>query len=231
MFREPGREQHIADCLGVLTGDLAGTYAWELMAEAPFPKWRRDEGFEAFSTLQVEVYFGQHLDVVADPDVERMHHLKTGSYTVRGPAQLGGVLADANPDQVLALTGWADPLGEAFQLRDDLLGTFATASDTGKPGDDLRHGKRTGLIVEAERRLDAAGRDALAAVFGRQDADDTDVAAAMEALVACGAQAALEARCTELRDVALDALKQGGLSRVGRERLTELATKLTDRDR
>ncbi|MCB9628577.1 MAG: polyprenyl synthetase family protein [Sandaracinaceae bacterium] len=231
MFREPGRDPHLADCLGVLTGDLAGTYAWELMAEAPFPRWRRDEGFEAFATLQIEVYFGQHLDVVADRDVERMHHLKTGSYTVRGPAQLGAVLADANPDQVLALTGWADPLGEAFQLRDDLLGTFAVEGTTGKPGDDLRHGKRTALILEAEQRLDAAGRETLAKVFGRAEASDGEVAATMEALVACGAKDALERRCAELRDVALAAIGNGALASVGCARLTELARRLTDRDR
>jgi geranylgeranyl diphosphate synthase type I len=201
------------------------------MAEAPFPKWRRDEGLEAFSTLQIEVYLGQHLDVVADADVERMHHLKTGSYTVRGPAQLGGILGDANPDQVLALTSWAGPLGEAFQLRDDLLGTFAPAGTTGKPGDDLRHGKRTGLVLEGERRLDAAGREALAAVWGRPDASDAAVSQAMDALVACGAKAALEDRCSELRDVALAALDGGALAPAGCERLRELATKLTERDR
>lgn len=231
VFREPGRDPHIADCLGVLTGDLAGTYAWELMSEAPFPKWRRDEGFEAFSTLQVEVYLGQHLDVVADADVARMHHLKTGSYTVRGPALLGALLADADPDQVLALTGWADPLGEAFQLRDDLLGTFASAAATGKPGDDLRHGKRTGLILEGERRLSAAGRAAVAQVFGRADATDAEVASAMDALIECGAKAALEARCTELREVASGAARQGGLAPLGVERLDALATRLTERDR
>ena len=231
-FREPGRDVHIADCLGVLTGDLAGTYAWELMAQAPFPKWRRDEGLEAFSTLQIEVYLGQHLDVLADSDVARMHHLKTGSYTVRGPAALGAILADANPDQVLALTGWADPLGEAFQLRDDLLGTFASAA-TGKPGDDLRHGKRTGLILEAEQRLrdDAAGRARLAAVFGNSSATDAQVADAMELLTACGARAALEERCAELRDVALEVLDHGALAPAGCERLRALALRLTDRDR
>ena len=82
---------------------------------------------------------------------------------------IGAVPAPTAPPEGIPATAWhyGDPLGEAFQLRDDLLGTFASAA-TGKPGDDLRHGKRTGLIVEAEQRLkdDATGRARLASTLG-----------------------------------------------------------------
>ncbi|MEZ4288020.1 MAG: hypothetical protein R3A47_07730 [Polyangiales bacterium] len=67
-------------------GDLAGTYAWELMLNAPFPSSPFDEALHAFVRVQKHVYFGQHLDVTANRDVQRMHRLKTGAYTTRGPA-------------------------------------------------------------------------------------------------------------------------------------------------
>ena len=229
MLRAPGRSRHISDALGVLAGDLAGTYAWELMLEAPFPKWRRADGLSSFVQLQTEVYFGQHLDVIADADVERMHQLKTGSYTVRGPVALGGILADANPDQLIALDAWASPLGEAFQLRDDLLGTFGTKAETGKPGDDLRHGKRTALVLEAERRLDDGGRRALTQVFGRPAATDAELEDVMRRLRDCGAVRVVESRCEALVGAAEKALESDLLSDIGRERMRALGDRLARR--
>ena len=52
-----------------------------------------------------------------------------------------------------AYSGYGLPLGEAFQLRDDILGVFGDPAETGKPaGDDLREGKRTVLIAIAVER-------------------------------------------------------------------------------
>ncbi|MBC7173488.1 MAG: polyprenyl synthetase family protein, partial [Polyangiaceae bacterium] len=75
--------EHLGDSLGVLAGDLAGTWAWELTLSTPFPAHRRDAALAAYARVQVEVYLGQHLDIVADSDVPRMQDLKTSSYTVR----------------------------------------------------------------------------------------------------------------------------------------------------
>jgi geranylgeranyl diphosphate synthase type I len=61
-------------------------------------------------------------------------------------------------------SGYGLPLGEAFQLRDDVLGVFGDPSVTGKPaGDDLREGKRTALVAMA---LESAGRAQAAVVAG-----------------------------------------------------------------
>ena len=111
-----------------------------------FPASRREEASELFVRIQKEVFAGQQLDLMADGNVERMHDLKTGSYTTRGPAELGGLLADADDLVMQSLRAWSAPLGVAFQLRDDLLSTFGTSQETGKPGDDLRHGKHNAVV-------------------------------------------------------------------------------------
>ena len=68
---------------------------------------------------------------------------------------------------------FGNPMGEAFQVRDDLLGTFGDVEATGKPsGNDLRNGKRTALIAEVEAaRATEAERGALDAVLGNADAN------------------------------------------------------------
>ncbi len=92
------------------------------------------------------------------------------------------------------LAAYAEPLGVAFQLRDDVLGTFGDAGVMGKPaGSDLRAGKRTALVVEALRGR--AGREARSrACSGGPTPSDEDVREAMCAIEACGARERVEAR-------------------------------------
>ncbi|MEE3918107.1 polyprenyl synthetase family protein [Micromonospora sp. BRA006-A] len=76
--------------------------------------------------------------------------LKTARHTVTRPVQIGAALAGAAPEEVAALAGFGDPLGDAFQLRDDLLGVFGDPAVTGKSNlDDLREGKPTVLLALA----------------------------------------------------------------------------------
>ena len=75
---------------------------------------------------------------------------KSAKYTVERPLLLGAAIADAPAEVRAAYSGYGLPLGEAFQLRDDVLGVFGDPAQTGKPaGDDLREGKRTFLVAAA----------------------------------------------------------------------------------
>jgi len=158
-----------------------------------------------------------------------MHRLKTTSYTVLGPARLGAILGDAAPDALESLTAWALPLGEAFQIRDDLIGTFGVTDETGKPGEDLRHGKGTAVIAEA--RTSATGKTLarLDAVFGRPGASGDDVAAAQRALIEDGVVARVEARLSSLVEEASRVLEAAPIGEEGRGLLEVLATRLQRR--
>ncbi|MCC6875734.1 MAG: polyprenyl synthetase family protein, partial [Sandaracinaceae bacterium] len=157
-LREAHGDTHLGDALAILAGDLACAQAWELLAlGGDVPPARRREAIAVFATMQHEVVIGQQLDLIGTADISRMQQLKTGSYTVRGPLLLGAALAGASPPQTASLEAYGAPLGEAFQLRDDLLGTFGDPKQTGKPaGNDLRVGKRTALVRAAEELLDPA---------------------------------------------------------------------------
>lgn len=198
LLRERHGDAHLGASLAILAGDLASVYAAELFAQAPFADRRRAEAIDAYHRMQREVFFGQQLDLIASPRVERMYDLKTGSYTVRGPFRLGALLADAPAEHLAALDRLAAPLGVAFQLRDELLGTFGDPAVTGKPaGGDLRSGKHTSLVEEARATGSEAQKDAIARVHGRADAKPGDVARAAEALVASGARERVEGRLRE----------------------------------
>lgn len=221
-------DPHLGASLGVLAGDLASSFSWELFLRGRFPPTTREASRALFIRIHKEVFAGQQLDLMTDDDVERMHDLKTGSYTTRGPAALGALLADANDESLRSLHDWSSPLGIAFQLRDDLLSTFGASDETGKPGDDLRHGKHN-AVVAAFRRLDSTDRDRalLEAVWGKPDASSEALSAATEAL--CGARAEVEKRLAALTGRARKALRDSSFDDEAKQMLDEVTRRLTDR--
>jgi geranylgeranyl diphosphate synthase, type I len=194
---------HVGAASAILSSDFTWGLAIGALAAIEAPATQVIAALRLFTRIHEDVVIGQQIDVLGRAeDVDVMHDLKTGSYTVRGPLALGATLAGAPRETLEALDRFAAPLGVAFQLRDDLLGTFGSAAVTGKPvGNDLRAGKRTAIIVEADARRDAIddkGREALARAFGNASASDADVTAATFALDACGAHEAVRARLLRL---------------------------------
>src|SRR5436190_1873149 len=126
-----------ADSAAILAGDWACALAQETLLSLPYlPPECIVAALRELARIQADVIRGQLVDVSATSldraAIERMHELKTGSYTVRGPFELGALLAGASAPQHAFLEQFAKPLGVAFQLRDDLLGTFGDPILTGK---------------------------------------------------------------------------------------------------
>jgi geranylgeranyl diphosphate synthase type I len=218
--------------LAILAADMASGFAWELIAAAPFPDPRVREALAVYGRMHFEVLCGQQLDLLGHADIALVNQLKTGSYTVRGPLKLGALLGDARPEQLSALERFGEPLGLAFQLRDDLLSTFGDAGAIGKPiGNDLKAGKRTALLADARARLGAGELAVLDAVVGNAHASAAQVARACDVLIASGVRERLETRVAQLLEQALGVLRAAPLAEAGKALLSELASRLAQRDR
>ncbi|MEZ4391510.1 MAG: polyprenyl synthetase family protein [Polyangiales bacterium] len=223
---------HLGACTAILAGDLMGALVHKLIADLDLPTPRRREVNAVWASMEHEVILGQCLDVTQSRDVARIHRLKTGSYTVRGPLRLGAAVAAAHEPARAALMRYAEPLGLAFQLRDDVLGVFGSERETGKPvGNDLREGKQTALAQHAMAHLDAAGQNELQGIVGRRDASEADVLRARDLIERSGALAAAEAQIASLRAQCLEALDERALLPRGAELLAALATMVTERTR
>jgi len=220
-------DAQLGNALGILAGDLASTYAWELFLKAPYPVQAWPEASRLFLSIQKQVYCGQQLDLTLDEDIPRMHALKTTSYSVRGPLLLGALLANATRLQLEALSDWAAPIGEAFQIRDDILGAMGVADDTGKPGLDIPHGKLTSVLSELRRSTQPADRGKVEALVGKADFTDDELADAQACLERLGVIGRLERRIDRLRDEALRAVDTGPFNPQGRGMLAELGDRLT----
>jgi len=227
-----GDARRFGEGAAILVGDFAFVYADILFPEAPVA------ARQVFDELRLELCVGQHLDLVgtasASSDARqaaRIERYKSGKYTVERPLHLGAALAGRLPELAASLSDVGLPLGEAFQLRDDLLGVFGDSATTGKPvGDDLREGKLTPLLAVATSRVDAAGAAVLARV-GSADISHEDIAAVQTLLVECGACDEVEQAIDALVKEALAALELAPITDEARTALRELATYVAWRDR
>jgi geranylgeranyl diphosphate synthase, type I len=190
-----------------------------------------------FDLMRTEVIAGQYLDVhaqvTADSSLRRastVARYKSAKYTVERPLLLGAAVADA-PERIrLGYSAYGLPLGEAFQLRDDVLGVFGDPSRTGKPaGDDLREGKRTYLVAAAIAVADPIMGDALRRGLGDTDLDEAGVDRLREIIVSTGALARTEQRIASLTETALAALADLDLTGDTATILTGLARAATTR--
>jgi len=225
-------DAHLGAATAILAGDLMGSLVHAVVAAIDLPTARRRAVLSIFARMEHEVILGQCLDVTRSPDIERIHQLKTGSYTVRGPLELGLAVAGAPEEAFRVIEAYGTPLGLAFQLRDDLLGAFGSAAETGKPvGGDFREGKETFLLRHARTHLPAADLATLEAIVGRRDATEAEIVTVQELLTRAGAREAAEARVKALRDACLAALESPVLHAQGRELLRAFAGYLTDRSR
>ena len=227
-----GEERRFGEGVAILVGDLAFVYADLLMTGAPH------DAVRVFNELRVEVNIGQYLDLLGTvrgggtrDAARRICIYKSGKYTVERPLHLGAALAGRLAPLEEPLSGYGLPLGEAFQLRDDLLGAFGDEDLLGKPvGDDLREGKPTALIALARERADA---DALALLddrFGAPDLSEPEVEALQSVLVSTGAVAEMETHIDELVSSALLALDSAPLTDEAKSHLTDLAWFVAGRD-
>lgn len=230
MLRETYGDAAQGDATAVLAGDYASALAQEALASMPIPAERVAEAARAFARIQRDVILGQLLDLRGAPGgVEAMHDLKTGSYTVRGPLALGAIVAGASAEQRASLDRFAAPLGVAFQLRDDLLGTFGDPRATGKPaGNDVRSGKRTALV--AALAGDPEGERLMARALGVAGASEGDVAKLVARMEASGARAKVEARLQELLSAADRELAAGHFTSRGKSWLQGAVKALGERD-
>ena len=200
----------------ILLGDLLLSWSDELLRRCGLGWDRVGPALEVLDQCRSEVIAGQFLDVSVQArghaSVEQamtVLRYKSAKYSIERPLHVGAALAGADAAALDRLTGFGLPLGEAFQLRDDLLGVFGDPGTTGKPaGDDLVEGKRTVLVALALEGATTADAARLDAALG------TDLSAeAVEELRAIvdgsGARERVETMIADLADQAVDALRRG----------------------
>jgi len=228
-----GESRRFGEGVAILVGDLAFVYSDQLLEGAPV------EAIRIWNELRIELNIGQYLDIVGSvrrerdlARAERISRYKSGKYTVERPLHLGAVLAapDRADELVPALSAYGLPLGDAFQMRDDVMGAFGETKDTGKPvGGDLREGKPTPLLARAVRASTTEQRVVLNLV-GDQAMTEQTVSNIQQVIVDTGALAELEAHISHLTNEAVQSLRSAPITELAKTELTMLAEYVSSRN-
>ena len=215
----------------LLVGDLALVLADAAFWEADLPLEHLASGFAHFTTMREQVIAGQDMDVEAhrsevdESTARAIAVLKSGSYSIEHPLLIGARLGGADDDLIAGLARFGRPLGEAFQLRDDLLGLFGDPAMTGKPTDsDIREGKRNVLFAKALASGSVEDRKALMTEWGGGAGLSAERVDALRAIVErSGARSATEELIDSLTSEAAAALEAAPIEASARAELERLA--------
>ena len=227
-----GESRRFGEGVAILIGDLAFVYADRLLSTANQAAWA------IWNELRIELNVGQVLDILGSvqgvrdvAQAERICRYKSGKYTIERPLHLGAALASPERFAELhgALSAYGLPLGDAFQMRDDVMGAFGDSTTTGKPvGGDLREGKPTPLLARALAVATPAQHTELAKV-GRPGLTDDEVATIQAVIVETGALDDLELTIIRLTETAVEAIEGSDVEPVARIELVALASYVSGR--
>ena len=177
----PTNHKVYGEATAVLAGDALLTAAFEVMLEpGPVPAQRALEAAEILARAAGGrgMVGGQVLDMAGEghalslAEVEELQRLKTGAL-IAAAAEMGCVVAGGTLEQREAVRHYAEKLGLAFQIQDDILDVVGDTATLGKPvGSDAKSEKTTFVTLKGlepcralVRRLTEEAKQALA-VFG-----------------------------------------------------------------
>lgn len=178
-----GDRKEYALSSAILTGDLALSFAEEIMTSAPFPQERIRRARYFFDQMKEQVIYGEYLDVLGgyrksltEDEVLQILDLKTAKYTVERPLHIGAMLAGAPYSLIETFSRYGIPFGQAFQMQDDIVGTFGDEEEIGKPADsDIKEGKKTLLLSRAYQKASSEEKKLLDKVVGNKQATSKEI--------------------------------------------------------
>lgn len=160
----------------ICLGDLGLFLATQIISESNFDAGLKNQAITLFSQTVINTILGEVLDIQLpylgqvrkEQDVINIHKFKTASYTVVGPLSVGAILGRAPQHLIGCIRMFGENLGVAFQIQDDILGTFGAEKDLGKSASsDIEEGKNTLLITFALQNATKEQRKIINQYYGK----------------------------------------------------------------
>ncbi|WP_084466503.1 polyprenyl synthetase family protein [Nocardia arthritidis] len=235
--RAPGSSDRYGESAATLLGDMCLVWAEQMLRESGLAESALARVWPRYDSMRVELATGQFADLLNDARLEpaldsvlAIARAKSGNYTVRRPLEMGAAMAGCGATVVDALGRYGAAIGEAFQLRDDILGIFGSQAVTGKPADsDLAERTATSVVVLARELATSAARAELSDLLHRPRLGTAEIARARTLITESGAPARIETMIAELVDSAHGALDAANLSTPMRAALAYMAAACTER--
>lgn len=232
-----GSSRRFGESAAILLGDLCLIWAEQMLRDSGVEPLRLQRAWPRYDAMRTELAVGQFADLINDarqmPGLEVVLDVarrKSGNYTVRRPLEIGAAMAGCDDRTLSQLGRYGAAVGEAFQLRDDVLGVFGSPASTGKPcAGDLLERKATSVVVAAHQLADAPVRRELHELAHRETLDDTAIARWKALIVETGAVRLIEEMIGDRIASACEHLGDLPIEGPVRTALAEMAAVCTDR--
>jgi len=232
-----GSSRRFGESSAILLGDLCLIWAEQMLRESGVQARRLQRAWPRYDAMRTELAVGQFADLTSDvrllPPLEAILDVarrKSGNYTVRRPLEIGAAMADCGDRTLSQLGDYGAAVGEAFQLRDDVLGVFGSPAITGKPcAGDLLERKATSVVMTAHQLAAPAVRQELTELMNGESLDDEKLQRWKALIVATGAVELIERMIGERVASACDLVDDMAVDEPVRNALAGMAAACTDR--
>jgi len=232
-----GSSRRFGEAAAVLLGDLCLIWAEQMLRDCGLAADQLQRAWPRYDAMRSELAVGQFADLANDlrdlPPMESVLAVarrKSGNYTVRRPLEIGAAMAGCDARALAGLGDYGCAVGEAFQLRDDILGVFGAPTVTGKPsGGDLLERKATSVVVAAHQLADAAARRQFRELMHTDRLDAAAVERWRTLILSTGAVQWIEQLIAERVAAARKALDRSGIGGAIGDALVDMAGVCTRR--
>ena len=231
-----GSSRRFGESAAVLLGDMCLIWAEQMLRDSGLPHHRLAGVWPRYDAMRTELAVGQFADLATDlrdmPTLEailEVARLKSGNYTVRRPLEIGAAMAGCDEHVLAALGDYGSAIGEAFQLRDDILGVFGSPAATGKPTNDLIERKATSVVVAAHQLADPSTRLQFRTLMTADRLDDSALDHWRNLILASGAVRWIEELIADRFEAALKALDGDVIDEPIKAALIDMAGSCTQR--
>lgn len=235
--RMSGSAGRFGESAATLLGDLCLIWSEQMLRESGIQQFRLHRVWPHYDAMRTELVVGQFADLTGDlralPSLEAVLEVarrKSGNYTVRRPLEIGARMAGCDEAVVAQLGRYGTAVGEAFALRDDVLGVFGAPERTGKPdGADLIERKATTVVVAAYQLADAPIRGQFDELIAAEQLDGAALERWRRLIVATGATEEIECMISDRVDYARKLVGDIALDERVRDGLVGMATACAER--
>jgi len=232
-----GSAERFGESAAILLGDLCLIWAEQMLRESGMDHRRLQQAWPRYDAMRTELALGQFADLASDirdlPSMDTVLEVarrKSGNYTVRRPLEIGAAMSGCSDRTLSGLGRYGEAVGQAFQLRDDLLGVFGAETVTGKPsGQDLIERKATSVVIAAHDLADPPTRRQFTELMNTGDLDDNAIERWRTLIVTTGAVQRIEDMISSRVSSALNELDDLRIGESVRAGLANMAAVCTER--
>ncbi len=202
---------------GILAGNIMQTLAIESLTKSGFPEKRISKAVSELVSCIEDVNIGQVLDTAKENDTtlsENEYFEIIFNKTARlfiSSIKIGLILAGAKDKQIRSMSRYAENIGLAFQIKDDLMDISKDSQKGHELGSDIKQGKMTLIMINALKRVDKKRKTQLLRCFGNAHISKGDMNKAIEVVESCNAIVDAEALLEKLTKKSLVNLQKSKL--------------------